>query len=262
VTTLLSWPTFTDRRRRAAELAERWPFAAEVLRLYAAVIGVQERAASEALDDPPASLAHVPAWVAEHVMPQLIHATVAAGPEPLATTAQAMLYGRDLAQPVARWLWGGRQPPAETFLARAATMPVLEVAPGLLVAPTQPSARHCPRCGAPPQVSFFGLSDDALVTAPRYLRCSRCMTSWTYPRMVCAGCGEEAAGRLPILADHDVFPHLRVDACETCHAYLINVDLPKDPAAVPIVDELAALPLDLAAQDRGFRKITPNLVQM
>ena len=259
---LLSWPTYTDRRRRAAELSERWPFATDVLRLYRAVVDVQERAATEAVEDPPASLAHVPAWVAERFMPRMIHAVVAAGPDLLATGARAMLDGRDVAKPVANWLWNAEQPPVENFLARSATMPVLEAARHLLVPPSQPSPRHCPHCGGLPQVSFFGVSEEALVTAPRYLRCSRCMASWTYPRMVCAGCGEDAAGRLPILADHDVFPHLRVDACQTCRTYLINVDLPKDPAAVPFVDELAALPLDLAAREQGFRKITPNLVQM
>jgi len=259
---VLSRPTFTDRRRRAAELAERWPFAAEVMTLYTAVVDVQEGAANEAMDDPPVSLTNVPAWVAARVMPQMFRATVAAAPVLLATAAQSMLHGRDLAQPVARWLWGAEQAPEETFLARAATMPVLEAARHLLSAPVESSPRRCPECGGLPQVSFFGISDEALVTAPRYLRCSRCMASWTFPRMVCAGCGEEAAGLLPILADHDVFPHLRVDACQTCRKYLVNVDLPKDPAAVPIVDELAALPLDLVAREAGYGKITANLVQM
>jgi formate dehydrogenase maturation protein FdhE len=37
------------------------------------------------------------------------------------------------------------------------------------------------------------------------------------------------------------------------------VDLSRDPAAIPDVDELAGLPLDLWAQERGYRKIHPNL---
>ena len=45
-----------------------------------------------------------------------------------------------------------------------------------------------------------------------------------------------------------------------CRRYLLTVDLPKDPSAVPVVDELAALPLDLFVQERGFKKITPNLM--
>ena len=55
-------------------------------------------------------------------------------------------------------------------------------------------------------------------------------------------------------------PHLRIDACETCRGYLLGVDLRRDAAAVPVVDELAALPLDLYAKERGLSKVTPNLM--
>jgi FdhE protein len=56
------------------------------------------------------------------------------------------------------------------------------------------------------------------------------------------------------------FPHLRIDACATCERYLLDVDLSRDPRAVPEVDELAALPLDLYAAEHGLSKITPNLM--
>jgi formate dehydrogenase maturation protein FdhE len=51
-----------------------------------------------------------------------------------------------------------------------------------------------------------------------------------------------------------------VDACQSCHRYLLTFDLRHDKGAVPVVDELACLPLDLYAGDRGFAKITPNLL--
>jgi len=38
------------------------------------------------------------------------------------------------------------------------------------------------------------------------------------------------------------------------------VDGRKDPAAVPVVDELVALPLDLHMRELGFAKIVPNLM--
>jgi formate dehydrogenase maturation protein FdhE len=63
-----------------------------------------------------------------------------------------------------------------------------------------------------------------------------------------------------VFAEADVLPHLRADGCESCHRYLITVDLRKEPIAVPLVDELAALPLDLYVQARGFTKIVPNLM--
>jgi formate dehydrogenase maturation protein FdhE len=57
-----------------------------------------------------------------------------------------------------------------------------------------------------------------------------------------------------------MFPHLRIEGCSTCNRYLIDVDLGHDARAVPEVDELAALPLDLYAAERGLTKITPNLM--
>jgi formate dehydrogenase maturation protein FdhE len=53
---------------------------------------------------------------------------------------------------------------------------------------------------------------------------------------------------------------LRVEACATCHKYLIDIDLARDPRAVPEVDELTALPLDLFAAEHGLSKVTPNLM--
>ena len=60
--------------------------------------------------------------------------------------------------------------------------------------------------------------------------------------------------------DPPTFPHLRIESCASCARYLIDVDLGSDPGAVPEVDELAALPLDLYAVDHGLTKITPNLM--
>jgi formate dehydrogenase maturation protein FdhE len=38
------------------------------------------------------------------------------------------------------------------------------------------------------------------------------------------------------------------------------IHLGKDPSAVPLVDEVAALAMDVWALDRGLHKIHPNLV--
>jgi FdhE protein len=78
--------------------------------------------------------------------------------------------------------------------------------------------------------------------------------------MTCAGCGERSGNQLPIYREGAQFPHVRIDACQTCHQYLLTLDLRQETAAVPVVDELACLPLDLYARERGFTKITPNLL--
>jgi len=56
------------------------------------------------------------------------------------------------------------------------------------------------------------------------------------------------------------FPHIRVEACETCKVYIRTIDLTKDGHAVPVVDDLAAIPLSLWAQERGFTRMQPNLL--
>lgn len=78
--------------------------------------------------------------------------------------------------------------------------------------------------------------------------------------MTCPGCGERSTAKQPIYAESERFPHMRVDACESCRRYLMTLDFRKDSEAVPVVDELAGLPLDLYVQERGFTKIVPNLM--
>jgi formate dehydrogenase maturation protein FdhE len=111
-----------------------------------------------------------------------------------------------------------------------------------------------------PQLAVFAETGEALLTSPRKLLCSRCAHEWVLSRMTCASCGETSGAKMPILSDIYHFPHLRIDACEICRRYLITVDLRKDPRAVPVVDELTALPLDLVAAERGYTKIVRNLM--
>ena len=257
----LAAEAWARRRRRAHALLERQPFAAELLRLYSALLDVQERAFHRALNEHPAP-AILARYVADHVIPDVADATVASGPPPLAAGVPAHLREADPAGFVARWLAGEPQEPVDRYLARAGAGPVLEALGPAAGAACRPSAsaNGCPRCGGLPQVSYFTESGEALVSGPRMLQCCRCGESWIYQRMTCVGCGEQASAKLPIFADGDRLPHLRADACETCRRYLITVDLRRDPEAVPIVDELVALPLDLYAQERGFAKITPNVM--
>jgi FdhE protein len=78
--------------------------------------------------------------------------------------------------------------------------------------------------------------------------------------MTCVACGETESNKQVVLADPEQLPHLRIDACERCKRYIVSVDARLEGHVVPIVDELAALPLDIAATERGFTKITPNLM--
>jgi len=54
----------------------------------------------------------------------------------------------------------------------------------------------------------------------------------------------------------------RASSSITCKQYITTVDLTKDGHAIPEVDELAALPLNLWAKENGYAKIRPNLFRM
>jgi formate dehydrogenase maturation protein FdhE len=259
--TAVTAETWVRRRRRAQELAVRYPFAGELLRLYEALVDVQESAFSRAREDRPAP-GHVAGYAAERVMREVAEATINAGPSALADAVQDRLRDGSPAELVSRWLAGERQDAVDEYLARAASAPVLEaLGPAAAQAcPGERAPRTCPRCGGLPQLSYLTDAGETLVSGPRMLACCRCGESWAYQRMTCAACGAETTGKLPIFADTERFPHLRADGCETCKRYLITIDLRKEPEAVPVVDELVALPLDLYVKERGFTKIVPNLM--
>jgi formate dehydrogenase accessory protein FdhE len=167
----------------------------------------------------------------------------------------------DLERMVTGWLRGEPQKGTDTFLARAASSPVLEALPEVARAlPIAGEERFCPECGGPPQVSVFTDAGEALVTGQRRLVCARCANEWVFPRMTCVACGTTESNKLVVLADPDQLPHLRIDACERCKRYIVSVDARLEGRAVPIVDEIAAIPLDIAAAERGFTKVTSNLM--
>jgi formate dehydrogenase maturation protein FdhE len=276
---------WAERRRRTAELRDRRPFARELLDFYAVLLSVQQDAFRDAVTTrPPPD--RLDAYVAELVMPSIVDVTMAVGPDTLRAAAGARFDEGDLRAIVKAWLLGESLPPVDTFLARASTSPVLEALDDRAAAAFAGgrSERTCPRCGGPPQLSYFAPAGEDLATGPRRLVCARCHASWGYARMTCAACGEDSSARLTIFSEEGtasgergsvvrglptgakpdaptaVFPHVRVEACETCKRYLLNIDLAADASAVPLVDEMTAIPLDLYARERGFSKITPNLM--
>ncbi|HZC13261.1 MAG TPA: formate dehydrogenase accessory protein FdhE [Thermoleophilaceae bacterium] len=269
---------WAGRRLRAEALRARHPFAAELMTLYLALLPVQEEVWSSARESPP-PVDELPGWVAIRVLPAVVEATVLAGPAVLAEAAPERIAQRALAG----WLAGEELDPVDRYLARASLGPVLEAlgeraGAACAGAPASEDGEVCPRCGGLPQLSFLASSGDKLVSGPRSLLCSRCGFSWQCSRSVCPACGEKEDDRLWVYAeqlegpvsgngkheaDEDrpaLFPHLRIAGCSTCERYLIEVDMARDARAVPEVDELAALPLDLHAADQGLTKLTPNLM--
>jgi formate dehydrogenase maturation protein FdhE len=115
---------------------------------------------------------------------------------------------------------------------------------------------RCPSCGSNPIVGVLRPEGDG---AKKSLICMLCAHEWAFRRIYCPSCGEERESHMAFYSAPEI-PHVRVDVCDSCHTYLKSVDLTKTGLAVPVVDELAALPLDLWARENGYRKLQMNAV--
>jgi hypothetical protein len=271
-------------RTRAEALRDRQPYATQMLTLYLALLDAWEEAWRHARANPPE--AHeLAGWAAERVLPRVVSATSRAGPHPLATAVNELCASGAAESLLTGWLAGEELAPVERYLARAVLRGPLEAVDAATACAPDASprgGRNCPACGGPPQFSFRTDADDRLVSGRRYLSCARCGTSWSFSGSTCAGCGETSGAARTVFAEHrdgpvvgrrdavpthgegtsapPRFPHLRIEACNSCSRYLVDVDLGLDARAIPEVDELTALPLDLFATERGFTKIAPNLM--
>lgn len=124
--------------------------------------------------------------------------------------------------------------------------------------PGEPAGSKCPSCGSKPVAGVLRGEGDG---AKRALMCSLCALEWPYRRLICANCGEEDKDKLPVYIAEQI-GHIRVEACDTCRTYLKSVDLTKDGFAVPQVDEIATVSLNLWADEHGYTKIETNLLGM
>jgi FdhE protein len=259
-----------QRIRRAAELAAAHPFAAEGLRFYERVAGFQKSlyADLEAGGDTPGSLRDelelslLLPWFAPFL--SLIESIA---PPPLAQSAAELSAGRDRwGETLAEFWRSGRQDTAaltdtEALIAWTFLQPYAEHLADRAARPDGGAEVHgtpplCPLCSGRPLVGVLKPLGDG---AKRSLICSLCATEWEYRRIVCPACGEEGVDKLPVYIAEQL-GHVRVEACDTCHQYIKTIDLTKNGRAVPVVDELAAIPLSLWAAENGYAKVSPNLL--
>jgi FdhE protein len=188
------------------------------------------------------------------------------GPRPLAAEAHALSQGSDEAWAQlleAFWKNGmilapereAGDPLAE-FVARAFLLPYAEFLVSGMLPPVLPTVTcRCPRCDSLPLLGVLRPEGDG---GKRYLLCSFCSQEWEFRRIFCAQCGEEAEQKLPVYVAEQ-FPHVRVECCDTCKHCLRTIDLTRDGNAVPLVDDLAAIPLSLWAKENGYSRIQVNL---
>ena len=93
------------------------------------------------------------------------------------------------------------------------------------------------------------------------LTCGLCLSEWEFLRVVCPACEEQRFDALPVYTS-ETFPHVRIEACDSCRCYLKTIDLTRNGLAVPLVDDLATVPLDLWAREQGYRRSRENLLRI
>lgn len=144
------------------------------------------------------------------------------------------------------------------FYSRAFLEPVVtSIAQADSSKPPNWTRNFCFTCGGLPQVAVIQDLPDAV--GHRSLTCSMCATRWRFQRLTCPHCGETAADKLPVHTAESI-EHVRVDACTTCSRYIKTVDLRKRGNAVPVVDELAPVELDVWAREQGLTKLRMNVL--
>lgn len=264
---------YEQRIERAESLAKSQTFAAEILNFYSAIAKFQKSLhAYVAADRGVQSAVAAGGSLREKfdiavVLPHFrgfLHVAERNAPAPLADAARAWA----LRAPET-WItelsnyWnaaglGDEEVEAfAQFFPRAFLQPYAEFLgeqfpkPNLLV-----TATVCPLCGGQPYLGVLRVEGDS---GKRFLVCSFCSQEWEFRRILCPTCGEKEETKLPVYVPEQ-FPHLRVEACETCKNYLQCVDLTKDGHAVPIVDDIGALPLSLWAHEHGYTRPRANLL--
>ena len=264
---------YDARIRRAENLAAAHQFASEILTFYRRIAGFQKNIQSQI-----AAASRVPhgALRTDSLRDELdltlllphfrgfLSVVEQNAPNVLAASAReisALPTDSWIALLTAYWEHGGRYDQQigafAQFFPRCFLQPYAAfLAARTVVPPVQTASRVCPLCGARPLLGVLRPEGDG---GKRCLVCSFCNYEWDFRRIFCPACGEEEEKKLPVYVAEQ-FPHIRVEACDTCKFFLRTIDLTKDGNAVPLVDDLAAIPLTLWAHEHAYSRLQPNLL--
>lgn len=250
---------------RAGLLASEQPESAELLTFYSALL----RSQKEIYEYLRARKGWLPSGSLEEdlpalrmVIPTLLKCVESNGPAALANQAHSLLEANDSDRDqllIDYW----RAPSDLQFFAKAFLQPYARWLAETGAKPTDRNLgsgeNHCPFCEGKPQVSVLQIKESSSESGGRDLICATCLTRWPFRRVACANCGEEDPARIGYYHSAD-YDHIRVEACDSCKHYIKAVDLTRNGFALPLVDEVAAAPLDLWAHEQGYTKIEMNLL--
>jgi FdhE protein len=234
------------RTERAAQLASTHPAAAGLLAFYSIIASFQQRVYRRLSSGEESELAF---------LPELLDLVGRTGPPALAERSLQLMQRPDTWQAL---LGNEAQDAAEMFFTRAISQPFMEYRASHAGPHADEVRNTCPFCGSKPVVAVLRGEGDG---GKRSLVCSLCSIEWIFRRILCPSCNEEDREKLPVISAAE-FDHIRIEACDSCRTYIKCVDLTKDGLAVPIVDDIATIALDLWAEEHGYTKLQPNLLSM
>jgi formate dehydrogenase accessory protein FdhE len=259
--------------RRAEHLLVRYDFAAEALRFFRTLTQFQKSLyeeietarAKEPRPSPGNGFAEAPDFF--HLLPRFpafLSLIVGNAPSALAEFAgQMSAQSTDRSRATLEEYWfsaGGVETDskrAEMLLAWVFLQPyAVSLAEDRVIQDAGEAPSVCPVCLRKPLAGVLRSEGDG---AKRSLVCMLCGQEWNFRRIVCPACGEEDVHKLAVYTA-DEFAHVRVEACDTCGRYIKTVDLTKDGHAVPAVDEITTIPLNLWAAEHGYTKLQTNLL--
>jgi FdhE protein len=247
--------THDARIVRAAHLAQQHPSAAPLLHFYAELARFQQLIYSEFR-----SQGETDPHGLVNYFPTLLKLVCRTGTELLVDFAAEKLQTKEAQLDLLLAAWEGREvldPPAR-FYARVLLQPFAEYLASRGNVSATGAGPTCPFCNARPVAGVLRGEGEG---AKRWLLCSLCSTEWQYRRVLCPGCGEENKDKLPIYTAAE-FPAARVDACDSCHTYIKSIDLTRDGHAIPMVDEIATVALNIWAEEHDYVKLETNLLGM
>jgi FdhE protein len=261
------------RIERADHLAEEHPFAAQALRFFKDISRLQARLyydlerqgdCNQATTSEDLRRGDLPVNEMALCFPEFLSGVGTFSPEPLSRSARVLIERGPVSwREVFASSWQGAGHPmsadaeSEAALGRMFLQPFAEYLADKRAGNGknhEPAA--CPFCFEKPLVGVLRPEGDG---GKRSLICSMCATEWDCGRILCPACGEQDVEKLAVYTA-DEFRQVRIEACDTCRYYLKTVDLTKTGRAIPVVDELATLPLNLWANDHGYKKLQTNLL--
>lgn len=114
---------------------------------------------------------------------------------------------------------------------------------------------RCPVCNAKPSIASIDEENR------RRLFCSFCGMSGHFKRIGCPVCLNADTSKLNIITVEEE-KGFRIDTCDTCGSYIKTIGAESMNELNPDISDLISLHLDIIAQDRSYRRNSPNPLGM